>query len=138
MSRLSLYHKVRGVTAMPSATRATAAAVNGATIDINLGRANFRTVLFAIHTGTVTDGSHAVTIQDSDDGTTWADASADIINGTLPTITATDGDQVFEVGLKPTKRYARVVVTTSGATSGGMFGALAVLGQPSSTPVSRT
>lgn len=139
--RKSLYNSIRAVNALSPASRTANAAVNGVTVDTNLDRQNYRTVMFVVHAGTIGDGSHAVTVQDSDDGTAWVDAPADAINGTLPTITATDDDRTFEVGLKPARRYARIVVTTTGVPAtgglGGVFGAVALLGQPSLTPVTR-
>jgi len=93
--------------------------------------------LVVIFTGTVTDGSHAFTVQDSDDGTTWAAASADHLQGTVPTVTSTDDDKVYEVGYMGPKRYLRVVAVGTGGTTGGIFGALVILGGAGRTPVQR-
>lgn len=134
--RESLYNQVRAVTALPVDAYATDAAVNGATVDLGLGKQNYRTVLFVLHTGTVTDGTHAITVEDSTNGSAWAAADAGLLSGVLPTLDDTTSDTVREVGYKAAgRRYVRLVVTTAESTSGGTFGAVALLGQPSSTPV---
>jgi hypothetical protein len=135
--RRSLYNNTRAVQALAVATRATAATVNGNTVDLNLDKQNFRNALVVIHTGTITDGSHAVAVQESDDAATWTDAPAESLSGALPTMGAADSDSVFEIGYLGSRRYVRVAATTSGATSGGTFGAMALLGQPNVTPVPR-
>jgi hypothetical protein len=139
--RKSLYNNARAVLALSPANRTANAAVNGNTVDLNLDKQNFRNTMFAVHAGTIGDGSHAVTAQDSDDGAAWSDAPAEAVSGALPTITATDDDSVFEIGYLGARRYVRLVVTTTGVPTtgglGGTVGAVALLGQPSVTPVSR-
>lgn len=135
--RESLYNNVRAVRALITTTRTANATVNGDTVDLNLGGQNFRAAMFVIHTGTVTDGSHAVAVQDSPDGTAWAAADASEISGALPTVVAANDDVVFEVGYIGDRRHVRITVTTTASTAGATFGAVCLLGQPSSTPVTR-
>lgn len=100
--------------------------VNGAAV--NLGTTGADSAIVVVLTGTITDGSHAVTIEDSADGSTgWAAVPAGQIRGTLPTIISTDDDTQFEVGITPSKQYLRVVVVTTGATTGGAFAAAVVV-----------
>ena len=112
------------------AVRSANATVNGTGID----RAGFEAMTLILMTGTITDGTHTLEVQESDDNATFtAVADADLI-GTEPVISATDDNVVKEIGYKGVKRYVRVAVTTAGATSGGAFGATAVLGKPRKLP----
>lgn len=92
--------------------------------------------LVVIQTGTITDGSHAVVIQDSNDGSTgWVAIPSEQLQGTSPTIGAADDDLIYEVGILSSRRYLRVSVTTTGATTGGVVGAVIVLGESRNIPV---
>ncbi|WP_327413229.1 hypothetical protein [Streptomyces sp. NBC_01233] len=92
-----------------------------------------------VSTGTVTDGSHAVAIQDSADGSTdWQAVAAAQLDGSTPTLVAANDDTVYEVGVRATRRYLRVVAVTTGATTGGLFGAAILLGRPRYAPVTRS
>ncbi|GGT43393.1 hypothetical protein [Streptomyces purpureus] len=91
-----------------------------------------------VSTGTVTDGSHAVAIQDSADGSTdWQAVPAAQLLGSPPTLVEANDDTVYEVGVLSTRRYLRVVAVTTGATTGAIFSAGIVLGRPRFAPVSR-
>jgi hypothetical protein len=136
--RSTLYSHSLVRVALTSATR-TNGTVNGTTVDLGVFGNDFRSVLFVVHTGTVTDGSHAITVQDSPDGSAWAAVDPAYIQGSLPTITGSNDDTLFEIGYIPgTKQYVRLVATTSGATTGGVFAAVAVLSGASSNPVARS
>ncbi|MEU0369102.1 hypothetical protein ABZ070_02360 [Streptomyces sp. NPDC006283] len=91
-----------------------------------------------VTTGAVTDGSHAVTVQDSADGTTgWTAVSASLLQGSLPTVVEANDSTVFEVGIGPTRRYLRAVIVTTGATTGGVIGCHFALSAPRYSPVTR-
>lgn len=92
--------------------------------------------LVAVLAGTITDGSHAVAVEDSDNGTSgWAVVPAGQIQGTVPTVLAADDDRVFEFGVSASRRFLRVAITTTGATTGGVIGAVIVLGDLRHNPV---
>lgn len=111
--------------------------VNGAAV--NFGPGGFDSAIVVVTTGTITDGSHAVAIEDSDDGSTgWAAVPAGRLQSVPPTIVAANDDTQFEIGVTPVKQYLRVSVTTTGATSGGAFAAVVVAGEPGSLPISHT
>lgn len=135
----TLYGTTHAVLALTSAVRTNGAA-NGVAVDLGANGNDFQTVAFAIATGTITDGSHAVSVQDSADGSTgWANVDPGRIQGNLPTIVAADDDKAFYFGLAVgAKQYVRIVVTTSGATTGGAFSAVAVLGNASQSPPVRS
>jgi hypothetical protein len=135
---ITTYNSTLPVLALASATRANGAA-NGVAVDTNQFNNNCRDVMFVITTGTMTDGSVAVTVEESDQsGTGFAAVDASRVVGSLPTIAATDDDTVKAFGVRPTKRYVRIVATTSGATTGGVFSAVAVLGNGSRQPAARS
>lgn len=114
----------RPALAIAARTNGTA---NGLTVDKSYQNNFFRSAMFVIQTGTLTDGAHAFTMEDSPDNSTWTAVGSAYIQGTLPTTVITDDDKVFEVGYNGSQRYVRIVATTSGATTGGIFGATCYL-----------
>ncbi len=139
--RPTVYNLARGVRSVSPAARVNGTAT-GSTVDRTLsggGGANewHQSAMVVVQTGTITDGSHAVSVEHSDDGAAWSAAPATDLQGSAPTILAADDDRVFEVGYIGNKRYLRVVVVTTGATTGGIFGAVIVLGFPLRAPVVR-
>lgn len=135
---ITTHNNTLDVLALASATR-TDGAANGVAVDTNLYGNRFRDVKFAIITGTITDGSVAVTVEESDSsGSGFAAVDSSRVLGSLPTIVAADDDTVKSFGVRPTKRYVRIVATTSGSTTGGVFSAVAVLGNGSLHPVARS
>jgi hypothetical protein len=124
--RRSVYNEAVARPALAVAARTNGAA-NGLTVDKMYNNNAFRSAMFIVQTGTLTDGSVAVTLQDSPDNSTWTAVDASYVQGALPTIASTDDDKVFEVGYTGPQRYVRIVATTSGATTGGTFGATCLL-----------
>lgn len=113
----------------------TDGSANGVAVDraVNGG---MQDAVVIVSTGTITDGSHAITIQDSADGSTgWTAVAADQIQGSLPTVVAANDDTVFTFGVLASRRYLRVVATTSTSTTGGILGAGILLGSPRYAPV---
>ena len=135
---ITIYNNTLAIIALTSATR-TNGAVDGAAIDTNQFNNRFQDVAFVITTGTITDGSVAVTVEESDSsGSGFAAVDSSRVLGTLPTIASTDDDTVKSFGVRPTKRYVRIVATTTGTTTGGVFSAVALLGNGSIRPVARS
>lgn len=132
----SVYNNTLAVKALQSQTVQTGT-VNGTAVDTALYSNNFQDVLFVVHSGTLTDGSYAITVEESDSsGSGYAAASR--VLGSLPTFAATDDNVWNSFGVRPTKRYVRIVVTATSATSGGVLAATAVLGNGSNNPVARS
>jgi hypothetical protein len=126
--RRTAYNNVRAARALaPAAARVTGTAT-GLTVDRFVNDVFYNSVTFAIHTGTVTDGTHTVNVEDSADGTAWAAAAAGDLQGTAPAISTANANAVFEVGYVGAKRYVRCNLVTTGATTGGFVDAVAVLG----------
>jgi hypothetical protein len=119
--------------AIPYAVRTANTAVNGTAIDTAVGGNNYREVLFVVKTETVTDGTVAITVEESAASGSGYAAAAKVV-GALPTVTLTDDNKVFLVSVIPTKRYVRVVATTAGATSGAGYSAVAILANGSNNP----
>lgn len=105
------------------------AAGDGSTIDVQ----GFGSLLFVVNTGAIAgDGDFGVKVQDSANGSDWADAAAVDVQGTIPaTLAATSA---YRVGYTGSKRYARLALTKEGGTSIAL-GAVAILGHPAVAPV---
>jgi hypothetical protein len=133
----NLYDMVVAKRTVSPAVRANGT-VNGTAVD-RASTGGSDGSLVVIQTGTVTDGSHAVSIEDSDDGSNgWTAVPAGQLQSSAPTIVAADDDKLYEVGVLSSRRYLRVVVVTTGATTGGVVGALVVLGESRNVPVSHS
>lgn len=130
---MPIYDSTVGRLSVTPAVRANGT-VNGAAV--NLGATGADSALVVILTGTITDGSHAVTVEESASGTGgWAAVPAGRLSGTPPTIGAANDDTQFEVGVTAAQPFLRVVVVTTGATTGGAFAAAVITGDPGATPV---
>ncbi|MFF7949422.1 hypothetical protein [Streptomyces griseorubiginosus] len=137
----TVYNHVRAKVSLAISTRTAAA--NGTAVDRQLSGASgtnewYGSAMLLVHTGTITDGTHAITLEVSDDNSSWAAAPAADLQGSLPSIGAVDDDKLYEIGYTGTKRYLRAVTTPSGTTTGGVYGATILLGFPNVLPVSRT
>ncbi|WP_405799282.1 hypothetical protein [Streptomyces sp. NBC_01506] len=111
--------------------------VNGTAVD-RTANGGMRDGMLIVTTGVITDGSHAVALQDSADGSTgWTAVAAGLLQGSAPTVVAANDSTVFEVGFGETRRYVRAVVVTSGATTGGIVGCHIALSSPRYAPVTR-
>lgn len=134
-----MYNPYDAVVVKPSVPPAqhTDGTVNGSPVD-RAATGGSDGSLVVVVAGDITDGSHAVDIQDSDDGATgWSTVPAGQLQGSVPTLGASESDTVAEVGVVTSKRFLRVVITTTGSTTGGVLGAAVVLGESRSIPVRR-
>lgn len=104
------------------------ATVNGSGVDLQ----GFNSAAVVFDPGTITDGTHTPKLQESDDNSAWSDVAAADQVGTLAALAS---DTLQKVGYKGVKRYIRAVVTVSGATAGGVYGAQVVRGNPENAPV---
>ena len=130
----NIFSSTYAVKALASGTVQTGT-TNGVAVDLGQGGNNFRDVLFVIHSGTLTDGSYAVTVEESDSsGSGYAAVDSARVLGSLPTFAATDDNVWNSFGVRPTKRYVRVVITATSATTGGVLAATAILGSGSNNP----
>lgn len=108
---------------------------NGTGVDRTNGKHElFRSALVIVQTGTITDGTHTVVVQESNDNVTFTPVAAADLEGTAPAIGVADDNVIFEVGYTGAKRYVRVSVTGTGGTVGAVFGAVVVLFDPARAP----
>ena len=127
-----IHNSMGAVTAIPAQV-ITSSAVNGSIIDLS----GFNAAEFVIVSGNVTDGSYAATLtegsaSDLSDGTTVA--STDLL-GSAPSFASTDDNVTKRVGYVGAKRYVRLTLTPTGASTGGYFAAVALKGHAASNPV---
>lgn len=128
MAADDLYDNVKVLSAIRPNILRVNGAVNGSTIDRKQGRTFFRSVMFMVHSGAITDGSHVVNLQESANGTDWTDVPAGHIRGVEPTILLANDDVTYEFAYTGKARYVRLQLTTTGATVGGFVDAVALLG----------
>jgi hypothetical protein len=104
--------------------------------------AGHESVEFLIYSGTITDGSYAPLIAvgneaDLSDAVTVS-TDADKIIGTvaLATFAAADDNAVKKIGVRADGyRYVRLSLVSTGVSSGGTLGAVALLGHATIEPV---
>lgn len=121
-------------TLVPAARTATA---TGTGVDRNEDGSMYQDALVVVTAGVITDGTHTIEVQDSDDNTTFAAVADAYLVGTEPAIAAADDNKLYEIRYTGRKRYLRVVSTVAGATTGGVAGALIILSDPRVAPVVR-
>ena len=119
--RKGLYHNLKAVPAITSASQSAAA--NGIEID----RKGSQGLLFVVNTGAISgDGDFGIKVQESDTTSTgYSDAdAADVISGAPATLGASNAYQVEYIGKK---RFVRLALTKAGGTS-IQLGAIAIIG----------
>lgn len=139
MPRRSLYWSmiVKPTIAVGAKTNGTLLGTSVDTTDPAGGTDGFKSAMFVIHTGTITDGTHTVTCEESENDSDWTTVAAGELQGTVPAIVAADDNKVFEIGYMGGQRYLRLKIVSSGTTTGGVLGATVLLGNPGSRPVQR-
>ena len=94
----------------------------GAAIDMRESQEGLHAQLM---TGPVTDGTHSIFLEESDDGTTNFTAIVDFITG-QPAIfapfTSADSNVARALNFKRSKRFVRARASVVGATLGGAYG----------------
>jgi hypothetical protein len=136
----SVYNNVLGFQSITAANR-TNGTVNGTAVNLwshTVGRQKFGGAIVLVQTGTITDGTHTVEVQESDDNSSFTAVADADLQGTEPAIAAANDNVIYEIGYRGSKQYLRVSVVTSGATTGGTFGAVLLLGQPRRLPVAHS
>jgi len=137
--RTSVYNSIITKPSLAVVARATDEAFEGTAVD----RAEFknyaRAASVVVFAGAVTDGSHVISLEVSNNDSDWVTATAAMgLQGTAPTLDEDSDDGVFEFGYTGPERYLRVVSTATGTTTGGIYGALVLLGDVRRKPVARS
>ena len=105
------------------------ATVTGTGVDL----AGYRSAMVLVHVGTVTDGTHTLSLEESDDDSTYTDVAAGDMSGSFTA--AATATKVQEVGYLGTKRYIRVKSTVTGSpATGGTYGATIIRGDALDLP----
>lgn len=124
--------------ALPVDTRSSDGTVSGSTVDLGVFGNDFRTVLFVVHAGTVTDGTHTFSLEESTDGQDWSPVAARHVQGSPVELSDANDVGVHQFGyIVHTARYVRVSVEVADATTGGLYGAVAVCGGGSQSEPAR-
>lgn len=92
-------------------------------------------VMFAVHSGAITDGSYLLKIMQTDnaDGVTGATEVGSYLH--QDTFVSTEDDTVQKVGARISKRYCTLRLSSSGATTGGVFKSAIALLTPKARPI---
>ena len=102
--------------------------VNGSGVAL----ANFSEVMVVFIPGAISDGTHTPKLQESADNSNWSDVAAADMVGTLSNLASNTIQRVSYIG---SKDYVRPVVTVSGATNGGVYGAAVIRSGARKQPV---
>jgi hypothetical protein len=101
------------------APAARTASGNGTGVDL----AGFDKAVVVVHTGTITDGTHTIEVQESDDNSAFTAVADADLDGSEPAIGGSNDNTIYEIGYRGIKRYIRAAVTVAGATTGGVYSA---------------
>jgi hypothetical protein len=115
--------------AYDAATVASDGDTNGNTIDLK----GYHSGMFVLRVGTLTDGTYTLGIEESSDGSTWADIDSSRVIGTAVALDAANEHDAL--GFVTEKRYARMTVTAASTTSGADITGLVVIGSPEQAKV---
>ncbi len=110
------------------APAARTASANGTGVDL----ANFASATVAFSVGTITDGTHTPSVEESDDNSTYTAVAAANLIGTLAALASNTNQRV---GYRGSKRYVRAVTTVAGATTGGVYAGVVIRGDARKQPV---
>lgn len=100
--------------------------VTGDSVDLQ----GFHGAMIEAIVGTVTDGTHSLTIEESDDNSNWSEVAATDLDGSFADLESETNQAVGYLG---NKRYIRVNATSSG-TTGAAFAVVVVKGHPRKAP----
>ncbi len=104
------------------------ASANGAGIDLR----GYQAAVVIVDAGTITDGTHTISLEESDDNSTYTAVAATDLQGSFANVASNTPQKVGYIG---GKRYIRAVTTVSGATTGGIYGVAVIKGRPDIAPV---
>jgi hypothetical protein len=114
---------------------APAARTNGTATGTAVDLRGFDSAVIAVSFGAWTDGTHTPSVQHSMDNSTYTNAAAADLDGSFSAVSSAAGNNTVQaVGYIGSQRYVRVVMTTSGATTGALSSASVIAGSPRNAP----
>jgi hypothetical protein len=123
-----LYDNVKVLPAIRPDILRVNGSVDGPTVDRRQGRTFYRSVMFAVMTGAITDGTHTVNVQESANGTDWTNVAAGDLRGAEPVILLANDNATYEFAYTGGAHYVRLQLITTGATTGGFVDGVCLLG----------
>lgn len=136
--RRSLYNLAHAVISVNAATISSNTTTTGTGVDLHANLDHAQSALVLVQSGTLTDGSYAVTLEESADNSTFNTVAAPDLQGTAPTYASTDDNKMTVLGYVGSKRYLRVKIVSTSVTSGGVMSAVIVRGFPRRQPITHT
>lgn len=132
---LDLFNRLSFAAALtPKAAINTNTTTNGVAVDLMSVNNGSNALVFIAEAGVITDGTYVFKIQDSPDNSTWTDVPALYVQApaSLTWTSATAVGTTLKIGYlgntNGANRYVRLVVTSTGTTTGGFIAAVALLG----------
>jgi len=121
-----LLHSLVSQLAKAAAAISSNTTTNGLVIDLQ----GYEAARIDIASATLTDGTYTCSLQEgtASDGSDMADVAAAQQLGSA-VFAATDDNTVKSLSYLGSKRYIRVKIVSTGVTTGGTLGAIAVLGR---------
>jgi hypothetical protein len=105
---------------------------NGTTVDLR----GYDSAMITVTFGAYTDGTHAPSLQHSDDGVGFVAVAATDLTGILLTASNSSlANSVQRVSYLGSKRFVRGVLVVSGATTGALSDVSIVRGHPRNSPL---
>lgn len=131
MAKFDIASDLNVTNALNTAAITSNTTTSGTGIDLK----GYQAAMFVIKSGTLTDGTYTINVQESDNDSTYTDVAAADLVGSKPVFAATEDNVAKKVGYIGEKRYILVQVVTTGVTSGGTIGAIVVRGHADVAPV---
>lgn len=128
-----LHNNVFGVVALVNSEITSDTTTLGAIIDT----AGFESLEFVLQSGTITDGTYAITLEDGEEANLSDAAAVDselVLGSEEAAFVAADDDAVKRIGYIGKKRYVRLSILSASTTSGGEFSSVALLASPHHAP----
>jgi hypothetical protein len=118
-----LHNNVDAVNALTTATISSNTTTEGIAVDLQ----GYDSVEIFVKAGTITDGAYALGIEECDtSGGTYTAVAAPQLLGGGQSFASTDDNAIKHVGYAGAKRFIKLTIVSTGTTSGGSFGAVAV------------
>ncbi len=138
---LDVINRVSAAAALtPKAAINTNTTTNGVAVDLMALNNGNNGLVFLIEAGVITDGTYVFKLQDSPDNSTWTDVPAAYVqaSGATTWTSAITSGTTLKIGylgnVTVANRYVRLVVTSTGVTTGAFIAAIALLALPGSLP----